>query len=73
MLNKIKNNKGLALVLLVLIVIVVMNIGSEKSLNESELDESLASFYKKEEVSSKKLFVSIEASGLIEAISSVEI
>ena len=73
MFNKIKNNKGLALALLVLIVIIVMNIGSEKSSNESELDESLASFYKKEEVSPKKLFVSIEASGLIEAISSVEI
>ena len=57
MFNKIKNNKGLALALLVLIVIIVMNIGSEKSSNESELDESLASFYKKEEVSSKKLFV----------------
>ena len=73
MLNKIKNNKGAALVLLVLIVIIVMNFGSEKSSNETELDESLASFYKKEEVSPKKLFVSIEASGLIEAISSVEI
>ena len=48
MLKKIKNNKGLALVLLVLIVIVVMNIGSDKNLNESELDQSLASFYKKE-------------------------
>ena len=73
MLNKIKNNKGVVLVLLVLIVIIVMNIGSENSSNESELDESLANFYKKEEVSPQKLFVSIEASGLIEAISSVEI
>ena len=71
MFNKIKNNKGIAFALLVLIVIIVMNIGSENSSNGSELDESLASFYKKEEVSPKKLFVSIEASGLIEAISSV--
>ena len=45
MLNKIKNNKGLVLGLLALIVIVVMNIGSEKSSNEGELDESLANFY----------------------------
>ena len=38
MLNKIKNNKGVALVLLVVIVIFVMNIGSDKSSNETELD-----------------------------------
>ena len=73
MLNKIKNNKGLTITFLILIVVVIVNLGSEKNSNVSELDESLASFYKKEEVSPKKLFVSIEASGLIEAISSVEI
>ena len=39
MLNKIKNNKGLALVLLLLIVIVVMNIGSDKNLNEYVLEK----------------------------------
>ena len=73
MLNIIKNKKFLALALLVLVTVIVFNTGSENNSNENELDESLASFYKKEEVSPKKLFVSIEASGLIEAISSVEI
>ena len=73
MLNKIKNNKGLTIAFLILIVVLIMNLGSDKNSNESELDESMASFYKKEKVSPKKLFVSIEASGLIEAISSVEI
>ena len=68
MLNMIKKNKFLALALFVLVVVIVMSTGSENNSNESELDESLASFYKKEEVSPKKWFVSIEASGLIEAI-----
>ena len=54
MLNKIKSNKGLTITFLILIVVVIVNLGSEKNLNVSELDESLASFYKKEEVSPKK-------------------
>ena len=67
--NKIKKKQ---LVLLGIIVIVVAYFSLSPK-DEPKQDEALANFYKKDEVSPKKLFVSIEASGLIEAISSVEI
>ena len=55
---------------IIAIVIIYFTFSSD---DEPKQDEALANFYKKDEVSPKKLFVSIEASGLIEAISSVEI
>ncbi|MAV02599.1 MAG: macrolide transporter [Rhodobacteraceae bacterium] len=58
------NKKFLSLSLLVL---VLSSCGSEKKANEE------TTFYKKESVNQKKLELSIEASGIIEAISSVEI
>ena len=58
------NKKFLSLSLLVL---VLSSCGSDKKANEE------TTFYKKESVNQKKLELSIEASGIIEAISSVEI
>jgi len=67
--NKI-NKKQLIIVGIIAIVVAYFSLSSK---DEPKQDEALANFYKKDEVSAKKLFVSIEASGLIEAISSVEI
>ena len=67
--NKI-NKKQLVLLGIIVIVVAYFSLSPK---NEPKQDEALANFYKKDEVSPKKLFVSIEASGLIEAISSVEI
>ena len=64
------NKKQLTILGIIAIVIIYFTFSSE---DEPKQDEALANFYKKDEVSPKKLFVSIEASGLIEAISSVEI
>jgi HlyD family secretion protein len=64
------NKKQLAILGIIAIVIIYFTFSSD---DEPKQDEALANFYKKDEVSPKKLFVSIEASGLIEAISSVEI
>ena len=64
------NKKQLTILGIIAIVIIYFTFSSD---NEPKQDEALANFYKKDEVSPKKLFVSIEASGLIEAISSVEI
>jgi HlyD family secretion protein len=50
-----------------LLVLVLSSCGSDKKANEE------TTFYKKESVNQKKLELSIEASGIIEAISSVEI
>ena len=58
------NKKFLSMTLLVL---VLSSCGSDKKANEE------TTFYKKESVNQKKLELSIEASGIIEAISSVEI
>ena len=66
-----KRNKTILLTfVLILIIAIIVSITSN---DVPEQDEALANFYKKEQVSPKNLFVSIEASGLIEAISSVEI
>ena len=66
-----KRNKSILLTfVLILIFMIIISISSKDAPKQ---DEALANFYKKEQVSSKNLFVSIEASGLIEAISSVEI
>ena len=66
-----KRNKTILLTfVLILIIAIIVSINSKDAPKQ---DEALANFYKKEQVSSKNLFVSIEASGLIEAISSVEI
>ena len=66
-----KRNKTILLTfVLILIIAIIVSITSK---DVPEQDEALANFYKKEQVSPKNLFVSIEASGLIEAISSVEI
>ena len=67
--NKI-NKKQLVLLGIIVIVVAYFSLSPK---DEPKQDEALANFYKKDEVSPKKLFVSIEASGLIEAISSVEI
>ena len=64
------NKKQLTILGIIAIVIIYFTFSSDE---EPKQDEDLANFYKKDEVSPKKLFVSIEASGLIEAISSVEI
>ena len=64
------NKKQLTILGIIAIVIIYFIFSSD---DEPKQDEALANFYKKDEVSPKKLFVSIEASGLIEAISSVEI
>ena len=64
------NKKQLTILGIIAIVIIYFTFSSD---DEPKQDEALANFYKKDEVSPKKLFVSIEASGLIEAISSVEI
>jgi HlyD family secretion protein len=64
------NKKQLTILGIIAIVIIYFTFSSNY---EPKQDEALANFYKKDEVSPKKLFVSIEASGLIEAISSVEI
>jgi HlyD family secretion protein len=60
----IMNKKFLSMTLLVL---VLSSCGSDNNANEE------TTFYKKESVNQKKLELSIEASGIIEAISSVEI
>jgi HlyD family secretion protein len=60
----IMNKKFLSLTLLVL---VLSSCGSDNKANEE------TTFYKKESINQKKLELSIEASGIIEAISSVEI
>ena len=66
-----KRNKTILLTfVLILIIAIIVSITSKDAPKQ---DEALANFYKKEQVSPKNLFVSIEASGLIEAISSVEI
>jgi len=66
-----KRNKTILLTfVLILIIMIIVSISSKDAPKQ---DEALANFYKKEQVSPKNLFVSIEASGLIEAISSVEI
>ena len=64
------NKKQLIILGIIAIAIIYFTFSSD---DEPKQDEALANFYKKDEVSPKKLFVSIEASGLIEAISSVEI
>jgi HlyD family secretion protein len=64
------NKKQLTILGIIAIVVIYFTFSSDE---EPKQDEALANFYKKDEVSPKKLFVSIEASGLIEAISSVEI
>lgn len=68
-----KNYKKTKLIFLIIIILGIIYNFSSSSNDETEVDNSMANFYKKEEVSAKNLFVSIEASGLIEAISSVEI
>ena len=68
-----KNYKKTKLIFLIIIILGIIYNFSSSSNNETEVDNPMANFYKKEEVSAKNLFVSIEASGLIEAISSVEI
>jgi len=66
-----KRNKTILLTfVLILIIAIIVSVTSKDAPKQ---DEALANFYKKEQVSPKNLFVSIEASGLIEAISSVEI
>ena len=66
-----KRNKTILLTfVLILIITIIVSITSKDAPKQ---DEALANFYKKEQVSPKNLLVSIEASGLIEAISSVEI
>ena len=66
-----KRNKSILLTfVLILIFMIIISISSKDAPKQ---DEALANFYKKEQVSPKNLFGSIEASGLIEAISSVEI
>ena len=66
-----KLNKTQFTILGIIAIVIIYFIFSSD--DEPKQDEALANFYKKDEVSPKKLFVSIEASGLIEAISSVEI
>jgi len=61
------------ILLTIVLFVIAMIISSLTSTDTPKQDEALANFYKKDQVSAKKLFVSIEASGLIEAISSVEI
>ena len=68
-----KNYKKTKLIFLIIIILGIIYNFSSSSNDETEVDNAMANFYKKEEVSAKNLFVSIEASGLIEAISSVEI
>ena len=68
-----KNYKKTKLIFLIIIILGIIYNFSSSSNDETEADNPMANFYKKEEVSAKNLFVSIEASGLIEAISSVEI
>ena len=68
-----KNYKKTKLIFLIIIILGIIYNFSSSSNDEAEVDNPMANFYKKEEVSAKNLFVSIEASGLIEAISSVEI
>lgn len=68
-----KNYKKTKLIFLIIIILGIIYNFSSSSNDETEVDNSMANFYKKDEVSAKNLFVSIEASGLIEAISSVEI
>ena len=66
-----KRNKTILLTfVLILIFMIIVSVTSKDAPKQ---DEALANFYKKEQVSPKNLLVSIEASGLIEAISSVEI
>ena len=61
------------ILLTIVLFVIALIISSLTSTDTPKQDEALANFYKKDQVSAKKLFVSIEASGLIEAISSVEI
>ena len=66
-------NRNKTILLTFVLILIFMIIVSVTSKDAPKQDEALANFYKKEQVSPKNLFVSIEASGLIEAISSVEI
>ena len=65
--NKISTMKHNKIFLIAAISILVVSCGKPETSNEA------ATFYKKDNVSEKKLEVSIEASGIIEAIASVEI
>ena len=65
--NKISTMKHNKIFTIAAISILVVSCGKPETSNEA------ATFYKKDSVSQKKLEVSIEASGIIEAIASVEI
>ena len=65
--NKISTMKHNKIYTIAAISILVVSCGKPETSNEA------ATFYKKDSVSEKKLEVSIEASGIIEAIASVEI
>ena len=65
--NTIKNMKIKNLITISTVLIIVVACGKPYQPAEA------TTFYKKDNVSEKKLEVSIEASGIIEAISSVEI
>ena len=65
--NKITNMKYKIFFISVAISLIVVSCGKPEQTNEA------ATFYKKDSISEKKLEVSIEASGIIEAIASVEI
>jgi len=65
--NKITNMKYKNFFIIVAISLIAVSCGKPEQTNEA------ATFYKKDSVSEKKLEVSIEASGIIEAIASVEI
>ena len=65
--NKISTMKHNKIFTIAAISILVVSCGKPETSNEA------ATFYKKDNVSEKKLEVSIEASGIIEAIASVEI
>lgn len=65
--NKITNMKYKNLVIISAISLIAVSCGKPDQTNEA------TTFYKKDSVSEKKLEVSIEASGIIEAIASVEI
>lgn len=65
--NKITNMKYKNFVIISAISLIAVSCGKPDQTNEA------TTFYKKDSVSEKKLEVSIEASGIIEAIASVEI
>lgn len=65
--NKITNMKYKNFVIITAISLIAVSCGKPDQTNEA------TTFYKKDSVSEKKLEVSIEASGIIEAIASVEI